>query len=505
VRTTITARPTLSKEQREMVERLVTEGDRIAIVIGQAGTGKTFALAAAREAWEASGIPVQGAAVARRAARELTEGAGIDATSIAALLRRTRLGLDLLPPRCVLVVDEAGMLPTRDLAEVMEAVTAVDGKLVLVGDHRQLPELEAGGCFRGLSLRLPAIRLGENRRQTAVWERRALRQLRDGDVAVALAEYKQHDRLVRGPDAETLRGRLVADWWASGGPEGGMMIALRRTDVRDLNRLGRIAMREAARLSGPELSCGTEPFAAGDVVVMRVNDPRLGVANGDRGTVQSVERDSLGIVVRGELVTVDAEYLRRVTPHGDPAIAHGYAVTGHVAQGLTAERAFVLSSDALYREWAYTAMSRGRTLNRLYTLESVARPRDEFAPAIRRARDADVLARLRTSRAQVLASDSGDEPDNRIATRLRAIADERAEIEAMHARQPLPRWRPWRRPSAAGPEKLANNRLVELREEEAQLRAQIAAGKDGSSATRRSVDRDSLQRQMDQELGQRAM
>src|SRR3712207_207020 len=130
-----------------MVERLCVGGDKVAVVVGKAGTGKTFALGAAREAWQAAGYPVLGVSVARRAARELEDGAGIASTSVAALLHG---GSVRLPERCVLVVDEAGMVPTRQLAQLLNAVEAADGKLVLVGDHRQLPEIEAGGAFRGL-------------------------------------------------------------------------------------------------------------------------------------------------------------------------------------------------------------------------------------------------------------------------------------------------------------------------------------------------------------------
>jgi ATP-dependent exoDNAse (exonuclease V) alpha subunit len=87
----IAARPTLTDEQHAMVRRLTTDGDGVAVVVGAIGSGKTFALAAAREAWEASGTPVIGAAVAWRAARGLEEDAGIPSTSIASLLLLRRL------------------------------------------------------------------------------------------------------------------------------------------------------------------------------------------------------------------------------------------------------------------------------------------------------------------------------------------------------------------------------------------------------------------------------
>jgi conjugative relaxase-like TrwC/TraI family protein len=401
----LAVRPFLSDEQVTMVQRLVGDGDRVAIVVGPAGTGKTVALAAAREAWEASGISVQGVAVARRAARELSDGAGIQSTSVTALLRRLRLGAEPLQRGSVLVVDEAGMLATRQLAELLLHTASAGAKLVLTGDHRQLPELEAGGCFRGLAIRLPYIGLRDNRRQHALWEQEVLRELRHGDVEKALADYKLHERIVIAPDAHRLGERLVADWWKSGGPDGGIMIALRRTDVRTLNRLARIAMRDAGRLRGEELDCGEASISAGDVVVLRLNDPRRGVSNGDRGTVLAVGPGGLRVDIGGRVVELDAEYLSRFTNHGDPVVAHGYAVTGHVAQGLTTDRAFVLASNELYREWAYTAMSRGRATNRLYMVGNALRIRDEIAPRVRSAPEADLLGTLRQSRRQRMALD----------------------------------------------------------------------------------------------------
>jgi ATP-dependent exoDNAse (exonuclease V) alpha subunit len=208
-------RPTIAGEQAGMVRRLVLDGDGVAVVIGQAGTGKTFALAAAREAWEGSGYRVIGAALARRAAIELEDGAGIESQSVAALLEELRTRpWRTLPQRSVLVIDEAGMVPTRALAEIVEHVEKVGAKLVLVGDDRQLPEIGAGGTFGALARRLPAVELRENRRQVPVWEREALAMLRDGDADGAVRRYAERGRIVgrRGlrRGAETSRRRLVA-------------------------------------------------------------------------------------------------------------------------------------------------------------------------------------------------------------------------------------------------------------------------------------------------------
>jgi ATP-dependent exoDNAse (exonuclease V) alpha subunit len=258
----------------------VLDGDGVAVVIGQAGTGKTFALDAAREAWEGSGYRVVGAALARRAAIELEDGAEIESGSIAALLEELRKRPSrVLPRRSVLVVDEAGMVPTRALAELVDHVERAGAKLVLVGDDRQLPEIGAGGTFGGLARRLPAIELRENRRQSAVWEREALVLLRDGDADGAVRRYAERGRIVSGQDDEAVRGRLVEDWWKAGDPDDAVMIAHRQRDVADLNGRAHALMRAAGTL-GEE---GADGFAVADRVVMRRNDHRLGVVNGERG------------------------------------------------------------------------------------------------------------------------------------------------------------------------------------------------------------------------------
>ena len=230
----VATRPTLSDEQRAMVERLCLSGDRVSVVVGKAGTGKTFALAAAREAWQSSGHPVLGVAVARRAANQLQADAGIAATSVTAML--SSLEREELPAGAVVVVDEAGMVATRPLARLLDAVEKADGKLVLVGDDRQLPELEAGGAFRALARRGLAVELVENRRQREPWERQALDQLRDGNPERAIEAYVAHGRIHLARTDDDARQRLVSDWHASQAGGDAVMIAQRRADVRGSQR-----------------------------------------------------------------------------------------------------------------------------------------------------------------------------------------------------------------------------------------------------------------------------
>ena len=243
-----------------MVRRLTGSGAGAEVVVGKADPGKTYALDAAREAWEASGIPVTGVALADRAALELEASAGIPSTTLARLLGQLddhRAGSPI-KPGSVLVVDEAGMVGTRQLARLLDHAEAQQVKVVLVGDPHQLPEIDAGGLFRALATRLPPVELTDNRRQHHTWEQVELDELRHGDPDTALATYRQHGRIHTAATAEQVRATLVHDWWATARDDlsGSVMIALRRNDVADLNHRAHAAMLTAGRLTGPALHAG---------------------------------------------------------------------------------------------------------------------------------------------------------------------------------------------------------------------------------------------------------
>ena len=268
---------------------LGSSGRGVDVVRAPAGAGKTFALDAARDAWSHSGIKVVGCALSARAASELREQAGIDSTTIARLKHGLELGYEL-PRDGVLVVDEAGMVGTRDLALLAERAEGNGTKLLLVGDERQLPEIEAGGAFRAIGDRIGAHELKEVRRQREPWDRDALRSLREGEVELWAKLYADAGRLVTGPTAPAVRERLVKDWWqAHERGEQAAMIALRRADVSDLNERARRRMRDARRLHGDDVEHGGRLYAEGDRVVLARNGRRLDVVNGDRGEVLRVD------------------------------------------------------------------------------------------------------------------------------------------------------------------------------------------------------------------------
>ena len=264
------------------------------------------------------------------------------------------------------------MVGTRQLARVLDHAAAARTKVVLVGDPRQLPEIDAGGLLRGLGARMPTIRLTENRRQRESWERDALAHLRDGHVDDAVAAYQQHGRIRTDQTAPAARNAMTADWWAATlAGDRVLMLATRWSDVDDLNARARAHLQEAAKLTGPVLTVDERPYQAGDRIMTLRNDRRLGVRNGTCATITAVDTRQREMTVRtdtGTELTLPARYLD--AGH----VRHAYATTIHKAQGQTTDRAFVLGSDTLYQEAGYVALSRGRAENRIYLVGSEPRP-----------------------------------------------------------------------------------------------------------------------------------
>jgi Ti-type conjugative transfer relaxase TraA len=366
VRRAVAERPSLTTEQADVIRGLTRSGDGVQVVRAAAGTGKTFALDAAREAWQADDIAVLGCALSARAAVELQSQSGIRSDTVAHLQRQLARG-NRLPAGSVLIVDEAGMVGSRQLAELATAAERTNAKLVLVGDDRQLPEIDAGGGLRGIASRIGALELRQVLRQQNDWDRAALDDLRHGRVEEWAQAYLDHGRIASHPTAETARRALVEDWWIAAREPGteAAMVAHRRADVADLNQRARRLMAADGRLGEQEVAFHGRTFAAGDRVIARRNDRQIDIVNGARGTVVDVDTMLRSVMVEvqgGDVVRLDASYLD--AGHLD----HGYALTAHAAQGATVDKAFILGSDDLYREWGYTALSRHRDEARYYAV-----------------------------------------------------------------------------------------------------------------------------------------
>lgn len=398
----------LSGEQAAAVRTLTTSGAGVDVLHASAGTGKTSAvLGSVRQAYEAAGYSVVGAATSAKATRVLADDGGLQASTIARLL------LDLQRPEgggidssTVLVLDEASMIGTRDLAALLEHAERAQAKVLVVGDTRQLTAVDAGGGLRALQDRLGAATLTVNRRQHAEWERAALADVAAGIPAEALRAYTAHERVTVSDTALSARAAMVAAWWADvqeHGIDQTLMAAVRNVDRAQLNSLARSVMREAGRLGDDELHAAGRAFAAGDRIMLLRNSAAKRLDNGDTGTVAALDDGRLVVDLdRGQTVTLDRAYLAA----GHVELA--YATTVYKAQGSTVTTGHVLGTG-LGQEDGYVALSRGRAVNRLYLVEGQAPGDPELDLPDRQLRGAyeQAAKTLGASRAKRLALDSG--------------------------------------------------------------------------------------------------
>lgn len=348
----------LSTEQADALAH-VTDGRDLGIVIGHAGTGKSAMLGVAREAWEAAGYRVRGAALSGIAAENLEGGSGIGSRTLASLEQGWAQGRDALSPRDILVIDEAGMVGTRQLERVLSRASEAGAKVVLVGDPQQLQSIEAGAAFRSLHDRHGGARIGEVRRQREDWQRDATRDLATGRIDEALAAYEAHGRVHAASTREAAREALIEGWDRDrqADPEASRIILTHTNDeVRALNLAARERMRKAGDL-GPDVRLtverGARDFAPGDRVMFLQNDRGLGVKNGTLGTIADLDHRSMTVRTDdGRAVRFDLKDYDRID--------HGYAATIHKAQGMTVDRAHVLATPGLDAHGSYVALTRHR-------------------------------------------------------------------------------------------------------------------------------------------------
>lgn len=376
-----------------MVEILCGSGRPVDLVVGHAGTGKTFTLDAVRDAFTTSGHRVLGACLAARAARELQAGSGIPATTAHALRHAVATGRFTLAAGDVLVVDEAGMLGTRMLADLATLTGNADAKLILVGDPRQLPAVEAGGLFTALTTRLAAVELVDNRRQCDPDERLVAAALRAGSVGFAIRRLDRAGRVTVAANADLLREQMIADWQAHrGGGADVVMGALHRADVADLNARAHAALEAAGSLGPLAAVVDEQRFCVGERLLALRNRYDLGLVNGEITELVGTDSNGLRLRAGDREITVPIEQAAGL-------LAPAYARTVHKSQGLTCDVALLLGDDTLYAELGYTGLTRGRAENHLYAVASPLVGEDGTHDL------AQVIAALETSRAKRAALD----------------------------------------------------------------------------------------------------
>lgn len=370
---------TLSDEQQSAVRHLAADSGRVAVLVGDAGTGKSTSMQAVREGYEAAGYQVLGAAPSGKAAAGLEESTGIKSHTIDSLLARVESGKIKLSDRTAIVCDEAGMVDSRKMAHLMRAADAAGSKVIMAGDPKQLQPVGAGATLRHLADDERGVghaRITEIHRQRDGADREAVRQLSRGEAAKAMLHYIDREQVsVRSTHKAAVND--VARKYLNAADEVGQerTVALASTNkrVEDIND----RIREELKSRG-ELTAGREfqalreqdrdrktgetrttteqaEYATGDrVVYAGTNDYKDDIRRGDLGTVVGVGED--GLRVR---LDRDPDRIREIDPR-QADVRHGYAITTHRAQGATVARAVVYASSDISREQAYVQGSRAR-------------------------------------------------------------------------------------------------------------------------------------------------
>jgi Ti-type conjugative transfer relaxase TraA len=358
---------TMTREQEEGFRHL-TQGEDIAVLIGRAGTGKSYTLAAVREAYESQGFTVRGIALSGIAAESLQQQSGIEATTIYSQLKNWENGRDLLTAKDILVVDEAGIVGTRQMHAIINHVSETDAKVILVGDNEQLPPIEAGGAFRAIIERTGYFELASIQRQKEDWQKEATALL-SGDsnkVAAALQNYSDRGNILCHPTLDEAKAQLIAQWaqQVTRHPEkSSLILAYTNQDVFELNAKARDYLKATGKVAATEYPVQTErgprQFSEGDRIIFLRNEKSMNVKNGSLGSVMKMNGRSMTVRLdTGPVVAFDTSKYRDLD--------YGYAATIHKTQGTTVDRSFVLATPNFDKNTTYVSLSRHRDDVTLY-------------------------------------------------------------------------------------------------------------------------------------------
>ncbi len=391
----------LSQEQKQAVYDITQRDGGIKAVSGMAGAGKTTMLAAARDVWEAQGYRVIGASLAAVAAKNLENEAGIKSFTIAKLIYEidkleTQWGRGKAHPldsKTVLVIDEAGMVGTRQMARLIDETDRQGARLILVGDERQLQPIEHGGPFRVIGEMVGRSELKEIRRQRDEWAREAVHAFADGRAEQGLRAYVERDLVtIQETRAEAVK-TLVFDWKNDATPlEQKAIFGTTRESVRELNQAAQATRQERGELGNHAMEANGYKFYEGDRVQFTKNSKKLGVLNGDFGTVVKLNPVTDHIYVK-----LDRNDLVAVPLYDYRSIEIGYARTAHKMQGKSIERAFVLTGGSMLdREMSYVQASRHRDGARLYfAVEESGQEIERIAAVMNRSRQKEIAQEVR--------------------------------------------------------------------------------------------------------------
>src|SRR5713101_5095947 len=440
----------LSAEQQEAV-RFITSEKSIEALTGFAGAGKSAAIAAARDTWQAEGYRVLGGALSGIAAENLQRESGVESRTLASWEKAWKEGRERLNRRDLLVIDEAGMVGSRQLERIVSEASGRGAKVVLVGDAEQLQPIEAGAAFRAIAERVGYQELSGIRRQHEAWQREASGDFARGAPGRAFDRYQEYSAIHFGENRSKAKEELIGAWAeyraAQGTEKASLILAHTRADVRELNLQARAILKERGELGKEarvevvrELAAddgtisierGERYFAPGERVIFLKNDRELGVKNGSLGTVADVNKDSMRVVLDGETRREVSFALKDYA-----ALDYGYAATVHKAQGATVDKTFMLATPGMDRHLAYVAMTRHREGVELYAGRDDFKGFDELQERLSRARPKDSTLDYAHRRGLNTARAQGAEKPAQREQQARTERPERKQQEQGREREP---------------------------------------------------------------------
>jgi hypothetical protein len=313
-------------------------------------------------------VPVLAHALTGRAARQIREDSGIRSSTIASLLLDIEQFGGRFRKGGVVIVDEAGMVGSRDMARLVQVARRDDVKLVLSGDPKQVQPIDGGAAYRALGDALGRIELTEVVRQRSApeWQRQALLAMRQGHGQETLKAFIENGGVRSSETGWERKHQMVGDYFAARDQGWDVaLLALRIDDAEDLNSLARAVAVERGLVAGPELDVGGHRFQVGDQVMCTMNDVRrFGVVNGLRGTVTAIDTEKRRLTLQTHK-SAEIRLPVRQYPHLVP----GYAMTIAKGQGMNADALLAMGSEGASAENTYTSLSRHRMHVAYYVIE----------------------------------------------------------------------------------------------------------------------------------------
>lgn len=378
----LAAAPHLSGEQRDAVRSVATR-DGVALIEAGAGTGKTTMARALVDAAHRSGLKVVGLSPAWVPADELAASIGIAAQATARWRHDHARGAAApLDDRTLIILDEAGMVSTRDMEAVLTAAREAGSKVVLVGDRLQLASVAGASALRAVAdIVARSAVMTEVRRQEVDWQKAATVVMARGDSEAGLRAYAMHDRLELVSGTEAAQARTIAAWrdLREAHADDVLIITRRNADAADLNQKARELLKQEGRLgldtvALPSLDRADKPvklaLAIGDRLRFGETLPQYGIRNGNRATVRAItltesEAPRLTLALDdGRSLDLNWHELAREPRYGrkraPPRVVHAYAGTAHSVQGRSAAASVVHIARATDAREVYVSLSRHR-------------------------------------------------------------------------------------------------------------------------------------------------